>query len=419
MPNSVQPYPDEVVPKATKKEKRTKKDKKEKSTPKLKADYAKQDLDDESQPASKKRKREALPDEIEIDVNLPEPPSKKEARKAKKTKTTPTSSTNGAELSTSKAEQQDEDKKAGKRSQYGVWIGNLPWSATKDTLRKWIVESAEIQDGEITRVHMPAPKKPAPPHFRNKPMNQGFAYVDFATELAMYSGIALTEQKMDGRALLIKNAKNFEGRPDKPKTEEDTDMATKTAKEAKKPNKRVFVGNLAFDVTKDDLLAHFGQCGPMADVHMATFEDTGKCKGYAWVTFEDVDAATSAVRGYVFKEEAKKKDDDSSDDANVPQKKAKKRKWLLNKLLGRDLRCEFAEDSTTRYIKRFGKDKKDNEDWASEENPAKRERPQQRKSQWQPRKVDPRTIRSGAAHMNSARASQAIVEGKGTKITFD
>jgi len=36
-------------------------------------------------------------------------------------------------------------------------------------------------------------------------------------------------------------------------------------------------------------------------------------------------------------------------------KKRKPRKWTVNKLAGRLLRCEFAEDPALRYRKRFGK----------------------------------------------------------------
>lgn len=401
--------------------------KEEKRRKRKETDADKQDTGSESQ-ASKKRKRERLPDEIEINVDLPEPASKKAARKAKKAKATPNPSaapTNAPSIEPDAKTRQDEnEKKAGQRSEYGVWIGNLPWSATKDSLRAFLTENAEITDDQITRVNMPAPNKPPNPNWTTKPLNKGFAYVDFSTQLAMFSVIALTETKMEGRPLLIKNAKSFEGRPEKPKTE-DTSEGNKAAKDSKTPSKRVFVGNLAFDVTKDDLLQHFSQCGDIVDIHMATFEDSGKCKGYAWVTFETVEAASSAVKGYIYKEESKKGVDDSEDEG---AKKAKKRKWLLNKLMGRELRCEFAEDSTTRYNKRFGKEKKADLDGVhpdrakhfDEDESRQRSRPQrQHQKREQGQKVDSRTIRSGAAHTNAQRASQAIVESKGTKITFD
>ena len=118
------------------------------------------------------------------------------------------------------------------------------------------------------------------------------------------------------------------------------------------------MGNLSFDVTKEDLEAHYAPCGAIVNIHMATFEDSGKCKGYAWVTFGDVEAATAAVKGFVFKDPSafkSKKDRDESSDEEDANKPVKQRKWLVNKLMGRELRREFAEDAKTRYDKRFGK----------------------------------------------------------------
>jgi RNA recognition motif-containing protein len=409
-----------------KEEKRRRKEAKEQERA---AVSAPDDDNGDAKPA-KKRKREALPEEIEVDVNLPEPTSKKEARKAKKIKSKPETSADDAETSTntkSKTEPKGEEKKGAQRSAHGVWIGNLPWSATKDSLRKFLIENSDIADEQITRVNLPAPTKPPNPTWTTKPLNKGFAYVDFSTELAMYSAIALTETKMDGRALLIKNAKSFEGRPDKPRTEFPEESKDATGKKGNPPNKRVFVGNLAFDVTKEDLQEHYGQCGEIAMLHMATFEDSGKCKGYAWVTFETVEAATSAVKGFFIKEVAKKNASDSEGENGAP-KKTMKRKWLVSKLMGRDLRCEFAEDSTIRYNKRYGKEKPagmegvhpDRVKRLDEDDGQQRPRPQKQFREKRPeRKVDPRTIKSGAAHTNAQRAPHGIVKSEGKKITFD
>ncbi|KAF2745270.1 hypothetical protein M011DRAFT_406845 [Sporormia fimetaria CBS 119925] len=416
MSRSTQSPPAEDTWEVRKEEKKRKKSSKDKADGKRKKDAA----SDES--PSKKRKREVLPEELEIDVSLPEPASRKEARKAKKAKPTPKPATEGAtgdESATKpKAGATEEEKKAGQHSEYGVWIGNLPWSATKDTLRTFLTTNSDITSEQITRVHMPAPSKPPNPNWTTKPLNRGFAYVDFSDQLSMFAAIALTETKLDGRPLLIKNAKSFEGRPEKPKSEAVSTEGGKKGATGHPPNKRVFVGNLAFDVTKEDLSEHYGQCGEIADLHMATFEDSGKCKGYAWVTFEDVESATSAVKGYIFKEPKKSADDSEDDDA----KKSKKIKWFVNRLMGRELRCEFAEDSTTRYNKRYGKEKKEGMEGIHPDRMRRIDEgdgPKRRQPRAPGRKVDPRSIRPGAAHTNAQRGPQGIVEATGTKIQFD
>jgi len=429
--------PQEDAYEVIKEERRHKKESKDKTSSKPKTTDANEDVEEKVK-KPKKRKREELPDEIEVDINLPEPPSKKAARRAKKGKTTPATDASAAPADgAAKPEVNGPTDHAGKRSDFGVWVGNLPWSATNATLRTFLTEESEIKAEEITRVHMPPPKVAPRPDWRGeKPQNRGFAYVDFSTQLAMYSAIALTETKMDNRALLIKNAKSFEGRPDKPESKSDDKLYAKGDKQAKAPSKKVFVGNLAFETSKDDLTDHFAQCGTIEDMHMATFEDSGKSKGFAWVTFEEIEAATSAVNGFVYKmvDESKKKAKDDSGDEDMPAK-SKKRKWKLNKLMGRDLRCEFAEDSTTRYQKRFGKEPKEGgADFAGDDadvHPQRKGKPfvpggkpfvprgKPSGRPFQPKeKVDPRTIRPGAAHANAPRASAAIVASEGKKTTF-
>jgi RNA recognition motif-containing protein len=438
------PIQSEIAPseKAIKKEKKQKKAKKAKkevneaSTENMRSSPHVE----ENGATPKKRKREVLPDEIVVDPDLPEPLSKKELRKAKKAKTKPAATeTTSGEGTTADQVTADSEEKPGKRGEYGVWIGNLPWSATKASLRTFLTENSEILNDQITRVHMPPPGKAANTRGDFKPSNKGFAYVDFATELAMYAAIALTETKMDGRNLLIKNAKSFDGRPKKEEGAEEGKAAGLTTKTGHPPNKRVFVGNLAFDITKEDLEEHFGQCGEILHIHMATFEDTGKCKGYAWITFENAEVATKAVQGYIFKhddddvkKEKKKPKKDDDDDENSssseqpkaeekPKKAKKGRKWYINKLRGRDLRCEFAEDSTIRYNKRYGKkERADGDDAGNPEGAQFKKHPDRARGPPKERKkVDPRDIRPGAAHAYAPRASQAIVASEGKKITFE
>lgn len=163
----------------------------------------------------------------------------------------------------------------------------------------------------------------------------------------------LSESFLAGRKVLIKNAKSFEGRPDVSNADKE---AAKVS--GKAPSKRVFVGNLGFDVGKEDLERHFGRCGEVEGIHVATFEDSGKCKGYAWVTFETIEAASAAVKGWVDVTNGVKEESDEDSDA---EQQPKKRRIWVNKIEGRKLRCEFAEDPTVRYHKRFGKGKRDGE----------------------------------------------------------
>ncbi len=391
-------------------------------------------------PASppRKRKRDQSPAaEIEVDVTAPEPPSKKALRKAKKGKATSVpakADTPAIDVATTSTEAaSDEDSKSlttqSKRSVYGIWIGNLPWTATKLDLRNFLTKDTDISEQMITRLHMPPPSKSAIAASRQiiKPQNQGFAYVDFSNEGALTEALALSEKLLTGRRVLIKNSKSFEGRPEKPKED-----GAAVVQPGRPPSKRIFVGNLGFDTSQETLQDHFARCGEILDVHVATFEDTGKCKGYAWIEFAELKAGEAAVKGWIHfedKESLENEDDEIAealaDQAN-PKMKRKPRKWWVNKLGGRPLRTEFAEGKDVRYKKRYGKDGSVRKgDGAADPVPESEPVAQpvdkfiDKKAEKTQRRIDARKIQPGAALSAAPRASSSIVESQGRKIIFE
>lgn len=381
-------------------------------------------------PSRKRKREESTTGELEIDVTAPEPPSKKALRKAKRGKATPAGpkSESKSIIALQTASASDEDVPADpsappKRSEYGIWIGNLPWTATKADLRNFLTKDTEISDDMITRLHLPVPSQGvvASSRQRIKPQNKGFAYIDFSTEEALTEALALSEKLLTGRRMLIKDSKSFEGRPEKTKEQE-----VAIVKSGKPPSKRIFVGNLAFETTKQDLQEQFTKCGEMLDVHIATFEDTGKCKGYAWVEFAELEAGEAAVRGWVnLEQKAESGDEDeeiaealAEEDDAKPKKKPKLRKWWVNKLHGRPLKLEFAEGKDVRYKKRYGKDGSVNKAGIKEVDLDPGSMAQPLTDKRLSRKFDARTVKPGAALAAASRSTGGIVESQGRKTTF-
>lgn len=58
----------------------------------------------------------------------------------------------------------------------------------------------------------------------------------------------------------------------------------------------IFVGNLAFHTTEDQLHQAFSEIGKVIKVRLVTDAETGKPRGFAFVEFEDPQAALSAIR---------------------------------------------------------------------------------------------------------------------------
>lgn len=315
---------------------------------------------------SKKRKTDL--EEIEVDVNLPEPPSKKARRALKKGKPLPSNSAKGNDDKDEDAAEDGSENKAKTRSEHGVWIGNLPFDSTPTELRRWMIANSggAITEESITRLKMPMNKDKGRVRGEDekpKSVSKGFAYVDFDGPMAQMAAIALSETSLGSRSLLIKNSTSFEGRPKVEKAAKADEEADdqQPAQGAKKANQKVFVGNLGFDTTEDDLWAHFEKCGGIDWVKIATFEDTGKCKGFGWVRFKTPEAAEWAAKGFVkIKETIETEEDfqEGSQDGEERETKYKTRKWWVNRLRGRALKIEMAEDDQSRYRKRFKKDGK-------------------------------------------------------------
>ena len=392
----------------------------------------------------KKRKFQDAP-ELEIDVSAPEPPSKKALRRAKKGKTaaddqvTTSNKTEKYTHTHNDDDDEEEDRKdhgqetspTNRRSPYGIWIGNLAFSLGKEDLRRFFTSNCSfISDTTITRIHMPKNSKSK--NGQQQSQNKGFAYVDFTTDKAAKEARSLSDHLLSGRPVLIKDAKDFAGRPEKSQQEGNNDVTVHP------PSRRIFIGNLGFDVTREDLEEQLGKCGSIKNAHMATFQDSGKCRGYAWVEFEELAAAEAAVKGYIMVEEEddddESEEEETSDDedeealqSNKRKQKATKRKggksrpkgrkkvWV-NRLMGRSMRMEFAEDATTRYKRRFGKEgKKENGVEAGEDHedtPRSRgtARGQEKKKKLTSGRYDRATVQ---------KLSGAIVEPQGKKVRFD
>ena len=390
------------------------------------------------EPSPTNRKRKLVDDkELEIDLSAPEPPSKKALRKAKK-KSADKPAKDPAPVESNDDVQQPEKPAAkpatkpttNQRTGFGVWIGNLQFSTTKEDVRTFLTTRGGFSKEQITRVHVPTTTDKR----AGKVQNKGFAYVDFTTGDAVTQAIALSEQELNGRRVLIKDAKNYAGRPEKPADENGGSNRSKNP-----PARKIFIGNLSFDVTKEIIEGHFAPCGNVVMVHLATFEDSGKCKGFGFVEFETIEAAEAAMRGFVKvpdEDELDGSDAESSDGekegkAKKKVKKVKEKKKWVNRLMGRTLRMEFAEDATTRYEKRFGKNAKpkheDNtKDGADDSTPAvqevsEKESKPKRKDDSNRRPKSKPEVQSHSRYSKDTvqRLTGGIVEATGKKVTFD
>lgn len=334
----------------------------------------------------------AAEDEIEIDLKAQVPLSKKQQRLMKKGKLDMEKL--AKKHPTPKAADDETEEKPAK-SQFGVWIGNLSYDTIKEEIIRFIVaktagfdddtenEFVTVKEADISRVNLPKKANKA----------KGFAYVDLPSAKYVDSVVALSEQVLNGRKLLIKNSSSFEGRP-------EGDGAKALLKNP--PLRILFVGNLSFDTSEDNLEEHFRHCGEIVRIRMATFQDSGKCKGFAFIDFKDENGPTTALKSK-----------------------------LAKKLINRPLRLEYGEDRSKRNPRRADAETHGEEPVARErptqesetfDRPQARERaPRPAKRTFREREPDHlnKRLKSSVALATAQRASAAIVPSQGKKTTFD
>lgn len=374
---------------------------------------SKEDSGNESDNSDSESKHKDI-DEIAIDLNASIPLSKKQQRLLKKGKLDLDKLAKkhpAPKPELTKEEQAVEDAKL-KKSEFGVWIGNLTFDTTREDIVRFLTTKTsdfmdiadstddsdliKITESDIVRFNLPKKERKI----------KGFAYVDFPTIKHVLTTVSLSEQPLNGRKLLIKNANSFEGRPSK-----DLSPLSKNP-----PSKILFVGNLSFDTTSELLEEHFAFCGVITRVRMATFEDTGKCKGFAFIDFKDETGPTNALKSK-----------------------------LAKKMINRLLRLEYGEDRSKRTPRRRDENgeiipdrvapststsdltipsrsepilaERSTERFSEDRPVNKRPRDDFRKPREYPQ--DNKRLKSSVALATAQRASAAIVPSSGKKIKFD
>jgi cold-inducible RNA-binding protein len=67
-------------------------------------------------------------------------------------------------------------------------------------------------------------------------------------------------------------------------------------------NTKLFVGNLSFEVTENDLQDLFVPFGPVSEVNLMTDRSTGRSRGFAFVTMATPEGAQAAIQGMAGKD---------------------------------------------------------------------------------------------------------------------
>ncbi|KAF9375327.1 hypothetical protein BGX21_003813 [Mortierella sp. AD011] len=307
----------------------------------------------------------------------------------------------------SKKGNKNEKAGPGRKGEFGIWIGNLSFLTTEKALRHFFRNVG----AEITRVNMPSGSG------YNKKGNKGFAYVDFASAEAQTNAIKLSESELDGRKVLIKSSKSFEGRPALSKGA----VQEKATKQKHAVSPTLFVGNLSFQTTREGLQKLFEDCGEIRKVRLATFEDSGKCKGFGYIDYMSPESATAALTNpqKYFLDGRKLNIEYASAEATLKGNPREYRKHKRDEeeaaaIARGEIPASHKEGVSTEDVDAAAKAEEERRKFNAEQK-AKRQRRQPGEA---PAKKLQGHQRPGLALANAQRAPQGIVEFKGSKVTF-
>ena len=83
--------------------------------------------------------------------------------------------------------------------------------------------------------------------------------------------------------------------PVAPRARRDNGRPGRGTKEKQAISNKVFVGNLSFDVSREELIEAFSAAGKVVDAKVPTDRETGRPRGFAFVEFEDDEAAQKSI----------------------------------------------------------------------------------------------------------------------------
>ena len=74
-----------------------------------------------------------------------------------------------------------------------------------------------------------------------------------------------------------------------------TEPETCGASDHERMNTKLYVGNLSFETTENDLKDLFAGCGPVAEVNLIVDRTTNRSRGFAFVTMTTEEGARAAI----------------------------------------------------------------------------------------------------------------------------
>lgn len=152
------------------------------------------------------------------------------------------------------------EKKEEDNTMTKIYIGNISYETTAESITEHF-----SQYGEVSSVYVPMDRYSGQP--------RGFAFLAMPNEVAEAAIAASDGMEMDGRNVEVK---------------------VSLPRGAKAPSKtsetKLYIGNISFDTQEQTLRELFEDYGPVIDMYIPLDQNTGRPRGFAFVTLEPQNA---------------------------------------------------------------------------------------------------------------------------------
>jgi len=155
-----------------------------------------------------------------------------------------------------------------------LFVGGLNKITEDDQLRHFFGKYGEVVDCNIMR--------------DQEKRSRGFGFILFDDATAVDKIIAA---KKDGSVFMVDD-RTIEIKRALPKVPRGTAGAPR----AERLNKKIFVGGLPNTIAEDEVRAYFENYGKVNEVQLIKDRETGKLRGFAFITFDDEDSADKCLQ---------------------------------------------------------------------------------------------------------------------------
>ncbi|GAA5874893.1 hypothetical protein JCM3774_006561 [Rhodotorula dairenensis] len=163
-----------------------------------------------------------------------------------------------------------------------VFVGQLSWNVDNEWLESEFEQYGEIKSARVVTE-------------RDSGRSRGFGYVEFASPDMAKKALEMAGKEVDGRHINVDLAVPRGSAPTRSNAREDRPPREFSREVSGPPTETLFVANLPFSATEDDVSAAFEEFGTVVSVRLPVDGRSGLAKGFGYVEFESTEQTKAAI----------------------------------------------------------------------------------------------------------------------------